>query len=295
MSKKKQSKKKATRKKKTKQANSSSASMESLPSLQSMEGVLAGLGGMGRRKRSAVDEAQEIMYDAWEAPTRQRAAALAEKALTISADCADAYNLLAEEKAESLEDAIDLYRKGIEAGERALGKKAFKEDVGYFWGLLETRPYMRARAGLAQSLWEDGQREEAVAHYWELLRLNPNDNQGIRDLLMPCLIELDRDKDAEKLFRQFEEDGMAVWMYSRALLDFRKHGESANADMSLKAALDENKHVPSYLLGRKKMPRALPGHYSFGDDSEAVLYAHGNRAAWKATPGALEWLTAIAK
>jgi hypothetical protein len=42
-----------------------------------------------------VAQAQQIMYDAWEAPTRQRAVALAKKALTISADCADAYNLLA--------------------------------------------------------------------------------------------------------------------------------------------------------------------------------------------------------
>jgi tetratricopeptide (TPR) repeat protein len=218
-----------------------------------------------------------------------------QEALTISADCADAYNLLAEETAKSLEEAIDLYRKGVEAGERALGKKAFKEDVGYFWGLLETRPYMRARAGLAQSLWEAGQREKAVVHYWDLLRLNPNDNQGIRDLLMPCLIELGRHEDAEKLFKQFEQDGMASWMYSRALLDFRKYGDSPTTDKSLKAALDENKHVPSYFLGRKKMPRTLPGHYGFGDDNEAVLYAHGNRAAWKATPGALEWLAANAK
>lgn len=31
---------------------------------------------------------------------------------------------------------------------------------------------MRARAGLAQSLWEAGQREDAVGHYWDLLRLN---------------------------------------------------------------------------------------------------------------------------
>jgi len=294
MSKKKPAKKKPG-KKKAKQGPSDSASVEHLPSLRSMEGLLAGIGSRDRSKRSAVDEAQEIMYDAWEAPTRQRAVALAKKALTISADCADAYNLLAEQSAESLEEVLALYRKGVEAGERALGKKAFKEDVGYFWGLLETRPYMRARAGLAQSLWEAGQREEAVEHYWDLLRLNPNDNQGIRDLLMPCLIELDRDKDAEKLFRQFEEDGMAVWMYSRALLDFREHGDSPAAGKSLKAALGENKHVPSYLLGRKKMPRTLPGHYGFGDDNEAVLYAHGNRAAWKATPGAMEWLAVRVK
>jgi len=263
--------------------------------LRSMEGLLAGFSGMVRGKRTAVDEAQDIIYAAWEAPTRQRAVALARKALEVSPDCADAYNLLAEETAESLEEALDLYRKGVEAGERALGKKTFKEDVGHFWGLLETRPYMRARAGLAQCLWEAGQREEAVEHYWDMLRLNPNDNQGIRYLLMPCLIELGRDEDAEKLFKQYKEDGMAVWVYSRALLDFRKHGDSPAADRSLKEALEENPLVPHYLLGRKKIPRVLPDYYGFGDENEAVLYARGNRAAWKATPGALEWLAAKLK
>ncbi|MFV2073219.1 MAG: tetratricopeptide repeat protein [Thermoanaerobaculales bacterium] len=295
MSGKKTTKKKTRATKKPKQGRSDSAPAESPPSLQSMEGLLAGIGGMGRGRRSAVDEAQEIMYDAWEAPTRQRAVALAKKALEVSPDCADAYNLLAEETAISLEEVLDLYRKGVKAGERALGKKAFKEHVGHFWGFLETRPYMRARAGLAQSLWEAGQREEAVEHYRDLLRLNPNDNQGIRDFLMSCLIELGHDEEAEKLFQQYEEDGMADWMYSRALLDFRKHGDSPAADTSLKDALDENKHVPSYLLGRKKMPRSLPDHYGFGDDNEAVLYARGNRVAWKTSPGALEWLTAKVK
>jgi len=295
MNKKKSTKKKKTTKKKTTQGHSDSVKVESMSSLQSIEGLLADIGGMNRSRRSAVDEAQEIMYEAWEAPTRRRAVALARKALTISADCADAYNLLAEETAESLEEALELYRKGVEAGERALGKEVFKEDVGYFWSIIETRPYMRARANLAQRLWDAGQREEAVKHYWDLLRLNPNDNQGIRDLLMPCLIELGHDKEAEKLFKRFEDDGMAVWMYSKALLNFRKYGDSPAADESLKAALDENKHVPSYLSGRKKMPRSLPSYYGFGDDNEAVLYAYGNKAAWKTTPGALEWLAVKVK
>ena len=109
---------------------------------------------------------------------------------------------------------------------------------------------------------------------------------------MPCLIELGRDEEAEKLLKQFERDSMAVWMYSWALLDFRKHGDSPAAVKSLKAAIDENKHVPSYLLGRKKMPRTLPGYYGFGDDNEAVIYAYFNEPAWKVTPGALKWLAA---
>lgn len=284
--------KKKTEKKQTAQGVSSSAQNESLPSLQSMERLLSGLSGMGRGKRSAVDEAQEIMYEAWEAPTRQRAVALARKALEVSADCADAYILLAEEASKSLEEAIELYEKGVQAGERALGKKRFKEYVGHFWGLLETRPYMRARSGLAQCLWAAGKRAEAMEHYWELLRLNPNDNQGIRYLLMPCLIELGRDEDAEKLLHQYEEDSAAVWIFSKVLLEFRKHGDSPTSSKLLQEALAENKHVPSYLLDSKKMPRNLPDYYGFGDENEAVLYAYGNKGAWKATPGALEWLAA---
>lgn len=291
-------KKKSTQKgkaAKSKQGRSSSLPVESFPPSSSLEFLLAGLGGKGGGKRSALHKAQEMMYDAWEAPTRQRAIALARKALEVSPDCADAFTLLAEETAESLAEALELYRKGVEAGERALGKRAFKENVGDFWGLLETRPYMRARAGLAQCLWKAGRREEAVEHYWDMLRLNPKDNQGIRALLMPCLIELGRYEEAEKLFKRYKEDGMAVWMYSRALLDFRKHGDCPASVRSLQAALDENKHVPSYLLGRKKMPPHLPDHHGFGDEKEAVLYVYENKAAWEATPGSLEWLSAKVK
>ena len=286
-------KKTTTAKKKPKQKAADSAPVE-FPSPQSMEAIFAGIGLEGRQS-DAVAEAQQVMYDAWEAPTRRRAVTLAKKALSISPDCADAYNLLAEETARSVEEAIDLYTKGVEAGERAIGKQAFQEDVGHFWGLLETRPYMRARASLAECLWAVGRHEESVDHYRDMLRLNPNDNQGIRYLLMPCLIELGRDKDAEKLFKQFDDDGSATWMYSRALLDFRGHGDSPTANASLKAALAENRFVPSYLLGRKRIPRNLPDYYGFGDDSEAVTFAYGNKAPWQSTPGALEWLAARLK
>ena len=76
------------------------------------------------------------------------------------------------------------------AGERALGAQAFEEDVGHFWGLLETRPYMRARAGLAASLWTAGDEVEAVEHYQDMLRLNPGDNQGHRYVLLGCLLQM---------------------------------------------------------------------------------------------------------
>ncbi len=243
------------------------------------------------RARTPVEEAQDIMYDAWEAGGA-KGVALAHKALQVSPDCADAYVLLAEETARSLEEARDLYAQGVAAGERALGEAFFRENAGHFWGILETRPYMRARAGLAQCLWEAGERDAAIAHYQDMLRLNPNDNQGIRDVLLDCLLELDRDEEAGRLLQQYEDDGTATWLYNWALLVFRREGDSTEARRRLKEALRYNPHVPAYLLGRKRIPRELPDLVGFGDENEAIAYAGDALVNWRNTPGALEWLAA---
>src|SRR5712671_1778797 len=96
-----------------------------------------------RGGRDLLDDAQDLIYQAWEIPNPKRRMALASKALAISPDCADAYVLLAK-AANSPADTLELYRKGLAAGERAIGKQSFEDNVGLFWGILETRPYMRA-------------------------------------------------------------------------------------------------------------------------------------------------------
>jgi hypothetical protein len=81
------------------------------------------LGISGRRAREhMLEQAQALIYRAWETSSRKRRLALAQQALTISCDCADAYVLLAEE-ADQLDAALELYRKGVEAGERALAAR----------------------------------------------------------------------------------------------------------------------------------------------------------------------------
>jgi tetratricopeptide (TPR) repeat protein len=129
------------------------------------------------------------MYQAWDQAEPRKRIALASKAPTISPLCADAYVLLAEEKAKSAKEALEYYRKGVDAGSRALGTKAFNEYEGHFWGFLETRPYMRARAGLAATLDALGDVEAAIGHYRDMLRLNPGDNQGIRYVLARCFMK----------------------------------------------------------------------------------------------------------
>jgi tetratricopeptide (TPR) repeat protein len=241
-----------------------------------------------------IERAQELIYDAWEAPDRRRRIALAKKALKISPLCADAYTLLAQEAAKESEEELDLYRRGVEAGEKGLGEDAFVEEVGHFWGILEARPYMRARHGLALSLWAHGMREEALAHFKEMLRLNPNDNQGVRYLLLNRLLELGRDYDVAKLLKAYRDDGSAQWLYSAALADFRRFGNVDVSRKSLARAVKMNPHVPDYLCGKKKMPRELPSLVSWGGADEAIAYVHDAHPAWAAASGALAWAEDVA-
>jgi tetratricopeptide (TPR) repeat protein len=187
--------------------------------------------------RNALGEVQDVMYRAWEEPSRARRMTLARRALEISPDCADAYVLLAED-APSTAESEALYSAGCAAGERALGPEAFRDDAGRFWGILETRPYMRARLGLGTCLWTSGRHDDAIAHYREMLRLNVGDNQGVRYLLASALCELRRDSDLHELLNgpEYRDEATAAWLYTRALLAFRREGDGPGARKALRAA-----------------------------------------------------------
>jgi tetratricopeptide (TPR) repeat protein len=233
------------------------------------------------------NQAQELVYDAWEEPNRQKCLALARKALRISPYCTDAYNLLAG-KSGSLEERQELYAKGVKTGRTVLGDSFFQKEAGHFWGSLETRPYMRALAGLSKCLWKKGLRQEAIENYKELLRLNPNDNQGIRYILINCLLAEEMDKEAEKLLSVYQESSCFM-LYSEALLSFRRLKQN-KADKFLKEALLSNSYVPAYLLKLKHLPWSLPGYYSYGSMEEAIIYAADACVVWENTSGALAWL-----
>jgi tetratricopeptide (TPR) repeat protein len=235
--------------------------------------------------------AEELLHRAFETDDADEVAALARLAIESWPDCADAYVLLAE-VARGPQQALDLYRQGVDAGARDLGEATFQEGEGHFWLLMETRPYMRARFGLAQVLWVLGHREEAVGHYQELLRLNPNDNQGVRYVLAACLLELGRDQELGELLARYSEDASAGWAYSTALLAFRREGDTAEARALLRTARKANPFVPDLLTGRERLPSRMPETVQYGHASEAIDYVASFLRGWRASPGALAWLRA---
>ncbi|HEX8732737.1 MAG TPA: hypothetical protein VF725_11835 [Ktedonobacterales bacterium] len=235
-----------------------------------------------------LQEAQELVYQALQAAGARRVA-LAKRALTVSPDCADAYVLLAESQSD-VRKARDYYQQGVDAGARALGARYFEEAAGDFWGLVETRPYMRAKQGLAMTLWSLGEREAAISHASDLLRLNPGDNQGIRYVLTPWLLSMGDLKALAALLASYPDEISANWAYTRVLLTFRESGAGRKAEQALKKALDINPHVPLYLLGLTPPPQRMPDYYGFGDENEALFYVVEAAHSWMESPESLDWL-----
>ncbi|MDP1963404.1 MAG: hypothetical protein Q8K93_14510, partial [Reyranella sp.] len=207
------------------------------------------------------------------------------------------YAILANEAKAGSDEQLELWRRGVAVGEEALGSEVFEEMAGHFWGILETRPYMRSRVGLAVALWRRGAgdeaaRNEAIGHLQAVLALNPDDNQGARYLLAGWLAQMERGEELESLLAAYADEYSAFWGWSRALAAFRKTGDTAESRALLAEAVEINRHVRDYLCGDRKVPRRKPPYYSPGAASEAMVYIEDHAAAWRGTAGALDWLRA---
>lgn len=241
------------------------------------------------------DEAQDIMCDAMDAISQadaERAVRLCHKALEVYSDCVDALTMLAEIETRFNRHLIVRLRAAVEAGRRDLGPTCFDEDRGHFWGLIETRPFMRAMAQLAIALTDsDTPRalDEAIEILEEMLDLNPGDNQGMRDWLAGCYLARKRYDNAAELFASYSDDGLAGHVWGRVLLAYVTEGEESATPL-LAEARNDNPHIERYLTGEKRLPRHRADFYSPGDENEAIYCAEIMMPAWRRHPKAKTWL-----
>lgn len=233
-------------------------------------------------------EAQALVYQAFARPDPAERVRMAGQALAISPDCADAHVLLAEHVG-SAREALEEYWLAVAAGERALGPETFREEVGHFWRVLETRPYMRAREGLAHALWAAARGDEAIEHLTEMIRLNPDDNQGVRFTLASWLLTLGRDEEVVRLLEGYPDAAWNSWL-TRGLIAFRAHGDAPEGRRLLRIGHQSNPFILPWLLGDEPFPEERPGGYTARSPEEAYFYVEASRCAWRSTPGAIAWL-----
>lgn len=241
-----------------------------------------------------LEQAQEYVYRADDSDVIAEKIKYANKALSISAYCADALSLLAQYQADNLFEKKRLYEKAVYAGLAALGIGYFEDDENKknLWYNIHARPYLRALHGLILTLWEigeNGSRREAISIAEDMLKMNSNDNQGIRMLLFHWYIEDSQYKKARTLLNRYNTDGTADRYYNEALLYFIEN-KLEDANEVLEAAFKSNVYVPLYFNGQIKMPEELPETISLGGETEAVSYKSIGFSAWKSIQDSLSWL-----
>ena len=242
----------------------------------------------GKTKEQA---AQELVYDSWECKYPDDSLELLEEAIDLDPTNIDAW--LGTMDFYELEDdeRIDALRGLKEKTEKKLGKKYFKSNEGYFWGVMETRPYMRVCNQLALKLMAAGNFEDSIIENEEMLELNPNDNQGVRYRLITCYLVLKRLSDAQRLLDKYKDDTQygAAFAWAHVLERFLSN-ELDDAKNVLIHAKKVNGYANAYFLGHRNLPKIIPDSYTMGSKEEAIITWEMLRPAWKAHPEALSWL-----
>jgi tetratricopeptide (TPR) repeat protein len=237
---------------------------------------------------SAEEQAQDLVYEAAETEDALQADKLIFQAFALDPDCVEAFEYLAE-VAGSPMLSLMFFKNGFSAARKKLGEPYFKKNKGRFWGLVETRPYMRCLQGYADVLYLLGQAPAALEVYFEMLALNPNDNQGVRDQAGLYCLQLNKLDEFEKLATDYADDFTAFFHYNRVLFSFLKEGDSETTRSFFAEAKKRNKHVPQLLVSRKQLP-PLGDAYSLGEKTEAVYYATFARDIWQSKIGSISWL-----
>jgi tetratricopeptide (TPR) repeat protein len=194
----------------------------------------------------AADDTFDEGMEHWWAGDRRRAVKSFRRALELDPQHADAHNHLGivSLEARKLNAAEQRFRAAIDGGQRHLER----DGAEIHWGFTKNRPYLRGLANLALVLAEQKKWAAALAIHKQMLRLNPNDNQGIRYMIGAECLRVGDNDGAIDAFQKclHEEVGCA---FGLVLAKLRAHGPSAEIGEALLTGFAANRYVAPMLLG----------------------------------------------
>ena len=196
--------------------------------------------------------ADDYLELAEEAPTKAKAEKYIRKALELDPDNLDAVSASLDLMEGSDWEYFQKLSEAVRKGTALMEQKGFmdEESIGSFWGILETRPYMRLRDRYMACLVEAGMMGQAAKECEEMIRLCKNDNLGVRFRLMHLYAFLEMEEPALALYRKYDAHEETQLLLPLSVLYFKK-GDYVKAEEYLRR-LQAAKKDP------KKFFRALP-------------------------------------
>jgi len=249
---------------------------------------------IAERKKSMVDDpremAQELAYQAYESADSETALDLVGKALALDPKCVDALTVQAFLSSEDAGALVASLEVTLTVAENSLGEEFFAEYMGDFWPMVEARPYMRTVKQLAEVLWTVGRRFDAVAHYENLIDLDPEDHMGNAALLLGYYLSMGEIQRSWNLLEEFDDEENTVCAWAWVLI-FLVTGDEETAVDSLKHAMELNPYVAQLLVGMDENPaEEVPAFFTVGSNEEAQYTVQVIGEAWERSSEAQWWL-----
>lgn len=193
------------------------------------------------------DDYLELAQEAEEDDQIANALKYAKKALKLDPDNLDAELLVAQYGASDPVDLLKKVERVLSHGDQLMKREGFmeEENIGHFWGILETRPYMRLKGTYMHILVECGMTGKAVREGEEMIRLCENDNPGVRYTLMHLYALLDREEDALALHRKYDGQEETQMLLPLSILYFKK-GDLSAAEKYLRKLAKVNKDTAKF-------------------------------------------------
>lgn len=161
-----------------------------------------------------IEESDDLYEQALNAEDYDEKIKLLKQALKVNPKNFDAKVELTFETNPDFGICIELVQLLYEERERLEKEEGItQEDEGDFYGILETRPFMRAKYRLARMYNTCGMHRLAIDECEEILRLNEHDNFGVRYLLMSLYARLCMLDEAIDLYDACEEESIPMLMY----------------------------------------------------------------------------------
>lgn len=199
---------------------------------------------------------------------------------------------------------LDRTRRRTEAHQvwataEAIGRRAFPPAFKHGkhklpWVILENRPFLRISHAWGLVLLEDNHVKDAVKMFRAMLRMNPNDNQGIRALLIDCYFRLGQPARVLTVCGRYRDDIMEEVLYGRPLALFQLQRE-VESRIALLKAIDIFPLVAMELVKKThRRPKNLsPRYVTMGGRDQAYFYWQQNAQYWQQEPGALELVASV--
>lgn len=174
-----------------------------------------------------LDKAMAKFDEALNATSEKKAIKLAKEALKLDSTYIDPKLFLIPYEYTG-EDVLEELDKIIESEEKRLKKEGYFDNVGEFYTMWQTRPYMRALENKAMVLIQYGKMGLARNVLEQMIKLNENDNLGARYLLAAVEAYFEDEKGFNKLIKKYKGDNSLSFLASKLCL-YYKLGDNKKA------------------------------------------------------------------